>query len=374
MEVNVTVSDSIAKLDMDQTALQTLSAYSGTVSFDFTSLKDVTSASIPADVFGVLTGAEKISGLSIALPNANLTFDQAALAAIGAAGSSDVTLKADTVDAKTLTDEQKNLVGDRPVLDLTLTVGDKQISDFGTGTAQVNVPYTLRSGENPEAVVVWYLNDKNILEAVTGQYDAATGTVHFQTDHFSKYVIGQLPFRDVGRDAWYFNNVSFAFANGLFSGTSETEFAPETSMTRSMLVTVLWRMEGEPTAKKASKFRDVTSGQWYEKAVDWAAEHGIVSGYGDGFFGSDDPITREQMAVILMSYAKLKGYDVSAAADLKMFTDSKSISAWAKAAMQWANAGSLISGIGASTLAPQGAATRAQVAAILMRFVENIAQ
>jgi hypothetical protein len=110
-------------------------------------------------------------------------------------------------------------------------------------------------------------------------------------------------------------------------------------MTRSMLVTVLWRMEGEPTVKKTSEFSDVKSGQWYETAVAWAAEKGIVSGYGNGCFGNNDPITREQMAVILMGYARLKGYDVSAGTDLNQFTDSASISSWAKTAMQWANSG-----------------------------------
>jgi len=339
LSVNVTVSNNTARLDADQTTLQTLRASSGTVSFDFTSLKEVNSASIPASAFGVLTDAEKISGLSIALPDAGLTFDQAALTAIGAAGSGDITLKAAMLDTKTLTEDQIALVGDRPVLDLTLAVGNTQVSDFGTGTVQINMPYALKPGENPEAVVVWYLNDNNILEAITGQYDVATGSVHFQTDHFSKYVIGQLPFEDVSRKAWYFDSVSFAFANGLFSGTSNTGFTPEASMTRSMLVTVLWRMEGEPTVKKTSEFSDVKSGQWYETAVAWAAEKGIVSGYGNGCFGSNDPITREQMAVILMGYARLKGYDVSAGTNLNQFTDSASISSWAKTAMQWANSG-----------------------------------
>ena len=370
----MTVAKEVATLALDKAALQTLGASSGTVSFDFTSLKDVTSASIPADVFGIISGAQKISGLSIALPDADLIFDQAALAAIGAAGSGNITLKADMLDAKTLTADQQALVGDRPVLDLTLTEGGKQISDFGTGTVQVSVPYTLKPGEEPTAVVVWYLNDKNILEAVTGRYDAATGTVGFQTSHFSKYVIGQLPFRDVIQGTWYFDSVSFAFANGLFSGTSDTGFSPEASMTRAMLVTVLWRMAGEPKADKASNFSDVAPGHWYEQAVAWAVENKIVSGYGNGRFGSGDPVTREQMAVILMNYAKLKGYDVSATADLKKFTDSAGVSSWATAAMQWANAVSLVSGTGASTLNPLGNATRAQVAAVLMRFVENIAR
>jgi len=371
-DVKVTLTKDLAAMEMDKAAIEQLGSSSGTVSFDFSSLNGVTSASIPANVFGAISGASGIDGLSISLPDASVTFDSAALAAIGAAGSGNVTLKATKVDSAALTKEQQALIGDRPVIDLTLTAGSKTVSDFDAGTVKVSVPYTLRPGENPDAVVVWYLNDKGTLECINGKYVAASGSVVFTTDHFSKYVVGILPFKDVSRNNWYFDSVSFASANGLFSGISDTSFAPDTSMTRAMLVTVLWRMEKEPIAKKDCEFKDVIASSWYASAVAWASEKGLVSGFGNGNFGAEDVITREQMAVILMNYAKYKGYEVSSTVDIQSFGDSASISTWASDAMKWANAQKLISGTGDNLLTPKGEATRSQVAAILMRFIENI--
>ncbi len=259
-------------------------------------------------------------------------------------------------------------MGDRQVIDLTLKVGSKTVSDFGTGTAVVRVPYSLGAGEAPNAVVVWYLNDDGVLEPVTGRYDAESACVVFTVDHFSQYVLGILPFEDVSRGKWYFDSVSFAYANKLFSGVGETVFAPDAVMTRAMLVTVLWRLEGKPAAGN-SAFTDVKEGEWYTDAVAWAAEQNIVSGYGSGLFGTDDAITREQMALILKNYAAYKGMDVSASNDLGGFTDCESISSWAKAAMQWANAKGYVNGTGGGMLEPKGLASRCKVAAILHRFI-----
>jgi hypothetical protein len=272
------------------------------------------------------------------------------------------------VEKGTLTEEQQALVGDRQVIDLTLKVGSKTVSDFGTGTAVVRVPYSLGAGEAPNAVVVWYLNDDGVLEPVTGRYDAESACVVFTVDHFSQYVLGILPFEDVSRGKWYFDSVSFAYANKLFSGVGETVFAPDAVMTRAMLVTVLWRLEGKPAAGN-SAFTDVKEGEWYTDAVAWAAEQNIVSGYGSGLFGTDDAITREQMALILKNYAAYKGMDVSASNDLGGFTDCESISSWAKAAMQWANAKGYVNGTGGGMLEPKGLASRCKVAAILHRFI-----
>ncbi len=377
IQVSVTVNNGIAELDLDSDALAELisgGTGNGIISFDLSSLNDVTAAVIPSDAFNVLQdSASSIDGLQISLPAGDVTFDAAAIAAIGNAGNGDVTLEASMVDITKLTDEQQALIDGRPVIDLTLTVGNKVVSDFGSGSVEVSVPYTLNSGENPDSVVVWYLNDKGVLELVTGQYNAATKSVVFETDHFSKYVIGSLPFTDVSRDMWYFDSVSFVYANNLFCGTSESNFTPEATMTRAMLVTVLWRIEGEPAAS-ANLFTDVANGAWYTEAVAWAAANGIVSGYGNGQFGTNDLVTREQTATILMNYAKYKGYDVSATTDLSSFTDVQNISTWAKTAIQWANAEGLINGTGNNTLDPKGNSQRCQVAAILQRFIDNIAE
>ena len=177
-----------------------------------------------------------------------------------------------------------------------------------------------------------------------------------------------FPFTDVATGAWYFGDVYYAYNNALFAGTSANTFEPELTMTRSMLVTVLWRMEGSPKAA-ASSFTDA-HGSWYSSAVDWAAANGIVKGYSDKIFAPDDTITREQMAAILYRYASFKGVDVSAAKDLGGFNDSASVSGYAKDAMSWAVAEGIINGADTKLL-PAGGATRAQVAAILHRYIEN---
>ena len=175
-------------------------------------------------------------------------------------------------------------------------------------------------------------------------------------------------FIDIAPDAWYTDAVQYAYDNGLMTGTAEDTFAPNATTTRGMIVAILHRLEGEPAAQDAG-FSDVADGSWYASAVAWAKETGIVNGYSDSTFGPNDAITREQMAAILMNYAEYKGQDVTASADLSGYADAGDISAWAEEALAWANAEGLINGMSDDELAPQGNATRAQVAAIFQRFL-----
>ena len=175
-------------------------------------------------------------------------------------------------------------------------------------------------------------------------------------------------FIDIARDAWYKDAVQYAYDNGLMTGVSATEFAPEATTTRAMIVSILARLERVTTAQAAG-FADVDDNDWYATAVNWAANVGVVNGYEDNTFRPNTAITREQLAAILMNYAAYKGEDVSNRADLTSYTDQPST--WAQEAMQWAVAEGLISGVTADTLQPQGAATRAQVAAILQRFLSE---
>lgn len=181
-------------------------------------------------------------------------------------------------------------------------------------------------------------------------------------------------FTDVAADAWYADAVQYVYENGLMSGTSETTFSPDLTTTRGMIVTILYRMENEPAVTGTTAFTDVAADQYYANAVAWAAQNGIVAGIDAITFAPDKAITREQMAAILYRYAQFKGYDVSAKADLSIYTDAASVGAYAVDAMAWANGAGLITGTSTTTLSPAGNATRAQVAAILMRFCENIAK
>ena len=181
-----------------------------------------------------------------------------------------------------------------------------------------------------------------------------------------------LPFIDVHEGDWFYENVGYVYENGLMNGVSETLFEPNGTVTRGMIVTILHRLEGEPESDYDMPFTDVAEQQWYAGAVRWAAGEGIVTGVSATEFAPDDPITREQFAAILWRYAQSKGYDVSASADLTGFLDYGQISEYALPALQWAVGAGVMSGRGDGILAPQGTATRAEAAAMLMRFVENV--
>lgn len=184
----------------------------------------------------------------------------------------------------------------------------------------------------------------------------------------------ELPFTDVPEGVWYEDAAAYVYEHGLMAGTSATTFAPDATTSRSMIATILWRMAGSPVVNYAMDYTDVAQGQWYSEAIRWAASEGIVSGYGNGLFGTNDPITREQFAVMLYRYAQEQGYDVSIGENTNIlsYTDVADLSEYAISAMQWAVGAGIINGTGdGSTLSPQGQATRAQAAVMLMRFCEE---
>ena len=178
------------------------------------------------------------------------------------------------------------------------------------------------------------------------------------------------PFADADRNAWYHDGVHYCVENGLMLGTSKTAFSPNTTITRGMIVTILWRLEGSPIVGHLMEYSDVKPEDWCGEAVRWAASTGVATGYGNGTFGPNDPITREQMAAMLWRYAGSPRADGS----LLSFTDRAQTSDWAQPAMIWAVKQGLIAGVSHDWLSPRGKATRAQAATILMRFAENMAQ
>ena len=184
----------------------------------------------------------------------------------------------------------------------------------------------------------------------------------------------ELNFTDVKESDWFYKGVAYVVDKGVMSGVSENQFDPSGKLTRAMLVQMLYNMESRPACDSENAFIDVPVGQWYTDAVIWANDEKIVSGMGDGLFAPNMEITREQMVVMLYNYAKYKGYDVTASADLSKFADNASVSTWAQPAMQWAVAEGYISGMGDSQLAPQGTATRAEIASVIMRFMEATAE
>ncbi len=202
---------------------------------------------------------------------------------------------------------------------------------------------------------------------------AADGSAALRMTHASQYAIviddrsHAMTFADVAEGAWYYDAVSYVYANGLMDGVSASEFAPDANMTRAMLVTILWRLEGGPVVNYLMPFADVDGGAWYAEAVRWAASEGIVEGVSATEFAPDAEITREQLAAILHRFAG----EPATAANLATFTDAASVSAYAVDAMAWCVEQGIITGVTDDTLAPQSTATRAQCAAMLMRFAER---
>ena len=174
---------------------------------------------------------------------------------------------------------------------------------------------------------------------------------------------------DVHRSDWYYNAAKFVYDTGLMMGTDVTHFSPNVNMTRGMLVTVLYRIEGEPYAY-GSSFNDVKSSDWYYSAVAWASREGIVNGYGGGSFGPNDPVTREQMMTILYRYFGFDDGSYIIQGSLLPFSDGYLVNDWAYAAMDWGVTLGLVNGVGGNRLSPQGKATRAQLATIMMRIFQ----
>ena len=173
--------------------------------------------------------------------------------------------------------------------------------------------------------------------------------------------------------AWYAEAVNYVYENGLMTGISSTQFAPNNTLTRAMVVQTLYAMANKPAVSGSENFTDVSSGDWFADAVTWASANGIVSGYNATQFAPNDPLTREQLALILYGYAQMRGYNTTqSGTSIQKFTDYGSISAWALEAMDWAVNAGLLSGKGNGVLDPTGTATRAEVAQILMNFSETV--
>ena len=184
----------------------------------------------------------------------------------------------------------------------------------------------------------------------------------------------ELPFTDVPEGVWYEDAAAYVYEHGLMAGTSATTFAPDVTTSRAMIATILWRMAGSPVVNYAMDYTDVAQNQWCSEAIRWATSEGVVTGYGNGQFGTNDPITREQFAVMLYRFAQEQGYDVSIGENTNIlsYTDVADLSEYAISAMQWAVGAGIINGTGdGSTLSPHGQATRAQAAVMLMRFCEE---
>ena len=220
------------------------------------------------------------------------------------------------------------------------------------------------------AFIGWY-SERSLTNKVSGVCLTKDMTVYAGWRVDENPGTGVNPFTDISEKDWFYGDVMFVYENGLMLGTSKTLFSPHGTAMRGMMATILWRMEGSPVPKGKNSFTDVEAGKWYAAAITWTAENGIFAGYGKDKFGPDDPITREQLAAIFYRYADYKGYDLTVKGDLDKFKDADKITDYAKTAMQWAVGSGLVKGKSGNLLDPQGTATRAEIAAMLHRFIEK---
>ena len=220
------------------------------------------------------------------------------------------------------------------------------------------------------AFIGWY-SERSLTNKVSGVCLTKDMTVYAGWRMDENPGTGVNPFTDISEKDWFYGDVMFVYENGLMLGTSKTLFSPHGTTMRGMMATILWRMEGSPVPKGKNSFTDVEAGKWYADAITWTTENGIFAGYGKDKFCPDDPITREQLAAIFYRYADYKGYDLTVKGDLDKFKDADKITDYAKTAMQWAVGSGLVKGKSGNLLDPQGTATRAEIAAMLHRFIEK---
>lgn len=243
--------------------------------------------------------------------------------------------------------------------------------DYGEVVTIVPQP---ESGYVVEAVTVTDADGEALavaaLEDGSYQFTQPRGTVTINVT-FAKKPVEPLPFVDVAAEDWYGDAVAAVYAQGLMMGTAEDTFAPELAATRGMVVSILHRLAGSPTVS-AEVFEDVTADDWYGQAVAWAASEGIASGTSAETFSPNAAVTREQLAALLCNFAAQQGMDTTARSDLSSFDDAETVSDWAQDAVSWAHAEGLLAGTSATTLSPQGEATRAQLAAMLVRFSDYL--
>ena len=299
-----------------------------------------------------------------------LTLDAAACRTLANQSSSEtVMLQFQTVGQDALTSKQQPVVDGAPVFGLSWFDGDHALPELGTGSIQVSV---LQSESG--SAQAFLLDAQAQLQAV--QIETAENEVRFVTAQPGLYALAmggkigwQNPFVDVNQNVWYYSAVRYVQYHKLMVGNSSTVFSPEQRLTRAQLAQMLYSLAGKPASEfSLDGYTDVVNGAWYVPALRWAVENKILAGYGDGLLKPDTEISREQLVTLFFRYAAMKGQDTDARADLSGYTDQGTISRYALPAMQWASAEGLISGVSDTLLAPQGTATRAQAAAILMRY------
>lgn len=344
------------------------------------------SATLPKSVQEQLTTAG-VKEFKIVSKNVEISLNQNAIKQVKATANADVTITATKADGSKLSAEAQTALGGRPVYDFKATYvttvnGIQQvntISNFGNGSVSIAIPYTLGANEKAGNLYAIYIDSKGKVTYIThSSYDVKTGRMIFSTNHFSYYGIGykadtkETNFADIAGH-WAKNDIEFVAARGLLAGTAANTFSPNLSMTRGMFVTALGRLAGaDVSGYTSSSFTDVAADTYYMGYVEWANSKGIVKGTSATTFAPDQAVTREEMAVMMANYAKAMGYAMPKTNAEITFSDNASISTWAKDSAKSMQMAGIIMGKDNNRFDPKGTATRAEVSAVLHRFVELV--
>jgi len=319
--------------------------------------------SLDADALQALKGGE--TDVALSLSGVGIRLSGEVLASISQAGS-----EAEFSIQQTVGDDG------RPVVEITIKSGGKEITDFGGERLLISVPYTLQPGEDPDSILINYIDGAGNVTPIAGSR-YLDGMVSFMTDHLSKYAVARnaVSFSDAG--GWASDYIAYLAARGIVSGTGDGKFTPDRPVTRAEFVKMLALLSGDelPTASE-SKFADIAGSAWYAPYVAWAAQKGYVNGVTADTFAPDARITREQMATIIARFAEAEGYDLGGSREAPVFTDSGKISGYAKASVEMLSKAGILSGRSGSVFAPQDSATRAEstkvFAVLLYKLLENM--
>ena len=328
---------------------------------------------IPKNSFNQIAGETK-ADVSVKASLATLTFDEKAVQTVNDAGTGDISISIEKKDNTQLPEETKQIVGDRPVFDFTVKAGSTEVSSFNGGSVSVSIPYTLQTGEDPSAVVVYYIDNNGDPNAIRGSYNSSTGTVDFVTTHFSQYAVGyhKVTFSDVKETAWYNDAVTFIAARGITTGTSEGVFSPSAKLTRAQFLVMALRAYGiEADENPAVNFSDAGN-TYYTGYLAAAKRLGISNGDGNGLYLPNEQITRQDMFVLLYRTLEVLGEipEAQSSAGLDQFSDEAKVSAYAKTPMEALIKANVVSG-SSGMLDPKGVSNRAQMAQVLYNLLSE---
>ena len=363
----------------------------GVVTIDFSGLnKSIDTVELPSDVVRQI--AEAVNNPSNDAESLEIVFSDGTSIEFDAVTLGEKAAQADgvniTISIKKShgTGVQQSVVGNRTAYDINITSNGEHISDMG-GLVTVHAPYELKEGELPRGVVVYYVDENGNKEGCVTNYDSMKKRVNWKTDHLSLYMVGydeelaencdggdncpSALFTDLDTSLWYHEYTDYVIEKGMMAGVGDSIFLPHGVVSRAQIVSVLWRIEGEPIGNYAMNFEDVEEDLWYSEAIRWAANENIVKGWNNNY-NPNDVATREQLATILWNYAKYKGYDVSVGDDSNIlsYKDSFDVSEYAILAIQWANEEGIVEGYNGQ-LNPLGETKRCEFAKMITVFCDN---